>query len=244
MKRFIILLAWIATPYFVWSNYPSNTSLTIHMLDGTPVVVEIDGSAINRFPNHQIQVRHLQPGRRYIRVWEPASAQGHGQQYLVYEGWLRIAPQEQVLAKIDRRGRLYVDRQHRPHTYPSPIYGPQGNHHSTYNGYTANGHNWGYYQPAVMSTATLNAAARQMRRASFEDTKLAIAKGAIDGQRITARQLRNLLYLFSFESTKLTFATWAMPYVTNPNQMHLVYEAFSFDSSIRQLSEASRFLYR
>lgn len=244
MKRFMILLALIATPFFMWGGYAPNATLTLHMLDGTPVFVEVDGSTINRFPNHQVHVRHLHPGRRYIRVWEQAPSHGHGQPYLVYEGWLRFAPQEQVFAKIDRRGRLYVDRQNRFQANAPTVFGPQPTHYGTYNGYTANRHNWGQYQPAVMSNASLNAVARQMRRASFEDTKLAIAKGAIDGQRITARQLRNLLYLFSFERTKLTFATWAMPYVTNPNQMHLVYEAFSFDSSIRQLSEGSRFRNR
>lgn len=72
--------------------------------------------------------------------------------------------------------------------------------------------------------------------ASFESTKVSIAKQGVGNNWITARQLREILERFSFESTRKDFARWGYDYVVDKENIHVIYRAFDFESSVQSLS--------
>ena len=78
-----------------------------------------------------------------------------------------------------------------------------------------------------------------LRRESFDDSKLALAKvvGAGARGRIASRQVLEMLKLFSFVDRKLECAKAAFDWVTDPAEFHTVYTAFTFESSRTQLSK-------
>ncbi len=78
-----------------------------------------------------------------------------------------------------------------------------------------------------------------LKRESFDDSKLALAKvvGAGARGRIASRQVLEMLKLFSFDDRKLECAKDAADWVIDPAEFHTVYAAFTFESSRTQLSK-------
>ena len=72
---------------------------------------------------------------------------------------------------------------------------------------------------------------------SFDNSKLTLAKQIVSANPMSASQITNICKLFSFESNKLDFAKFAYGYCVDPNKYYLVNEAFSYDSSKRELNE-------
>ena len=78
-----------------------------------------------------------------------------------------------------------------------------------------------------------------IKKESFENGKLDLAKTLFGapGQFISSEQVSGVLKLFSFENNRLTFAKFAYDRVLDPNNYYKVYDAFSFGSSKKELSD-------
>ncbi len=76
-----------------------------------------------------------------------------------------------------------------------------------------------------------------MKSRSFESTKLTIAREAVRTGSIVAEDLKFILGQFDYESTRVEFAKFAYDYVCDREHFYYVYDAFEFDSSVRELEE-------
>ena len=94
-------------------------------------------------------------------------------------------------------------------------------------------------EPVVMpcSDADFIDAKRTIEKASFEQTKLTLAKQIVASELMTAKQLAEIAKLFDFENTKLEFLKFAYPYCYDQNKYYMVNNVFSFSSSIDELNE-------
>ena len=72
---------------------------------------------------------------------------------------------------------------------------------------------------------------------SFDSSKLTLAKQVVSSNPMTASQILGICKLFSFESNKLEFAKYAYAFCVEPNKYYLLNDAFSYDSSKRELDE-------
>lgn len=120
-------------------------------------------------------------------------------------------------------------------TYPNyPNNGYNGyNESGQYNSYNGYGNTNGY---GAMNNRAFKDLTDLIEDASFESTKVSVAKQGVSSNWITSRQLRDILELFSFESTKTDFARWAYDYVVDKQNIHVIYKAFDFESSIQSLA--------
>ena len=75
----------------------------------------------------------------------------------------------------------------------------------------------------------------QVRNASFDDDKLRIAMQAIKANGIRANQVRELMEMMGFESTRLKLAKRAYRHTADKQSYYVVNDAFAFSSSRRQL---------
>lgn len=240
MRMRWLILGMLVAPLVFFGRNDQMATLELRMLDRSPVLVEVDGFVVNRMPNDVVRVRQIQPGQRQVRVLLPQQTWGGTRTQLLYDGYVHLAPGETLFARIDNRGRLQLDRHRHQPRHPQGQWGYGPPHAGLPPPGWQLGGGQGWHQ-GVLPNRVLNDAARQMRRSAFEQTKEQIARTAVRGNRITARQLRNLLYAFNFESTRLSFAQWAYPYVVNPERIHLIYDAFEFESSI---SSFDRYLFQ
>lgn len=91
--------------------------------------------------------------------------------------------------------------------------------------------------PWPMKNNDFNAAKNSIKKSSFEEDKLNTAKQVVRANCITTEQVKELMKLMSFEESKLDFAKFAYSRTYDPGNYFIVNEAFTFSSSVEQLSE-------
>ena len=93
------------------------------------------------------------------------------------------------------------------------------------------------YSPPEMSPQEFAAARDMIGRRPFDDDRLTVAMQVAAGNRLSSAHIRNLLELFSFESSRLAFAKRAYVHVTDPYNYWVVNDGFRFSSSIDELND-------
>ena len=90
--------------------------------------------------------------------------------------------------------------------------------------------------PLGMNLQDYDEAYQVISNESFDSSKLTVAKQVISSNPMTASQILGICQLFSFESNKLEFAKFAYSYCVDQNKYYLLNEAFSYESSKRELN--------
>ena len=88
-----------------------------------------------------------------------------------------------------------------------------------------------------MSSQDYEDAYQLITKETFDSSKLAVAKQVISSNPMTVSQILRICKLFSFESNKLEFAKFAYDNCTEKNKYYLLNEAFSYNSTKRELDE-------
>ncbi|MBN2668841.1 MAG: DUF4476 domain-containing protein [Bacteroidales bacterium] len=104
----------------------------------------------------------------------------------------------------------------------------QGNEHS-YHGRV------GCHHP--MSQSNFNSAKSSIESKDFEDSKLTIAKQIVDANCLTSEQVKSLMELFTYESSKLEIAKYCYKHTYDVENYYKVNDAFGFESSIDELND-------
>jgi len=94
--------------------------------------------------------------------------------------------------------------------------------------------------PWPVKNAELNAIKNEIKQKNFEDDKLAIAKEKVqdlDSACFAINQLREILYLFEYEETKLDFAKFIAPSIFDIDNINQLKDVFNFESSIEELNK-------
>jgi hypothetical protein len=90
--------------------------------------------------------------------------------------------------------------------------------------------------PWPMSEPDFQSAKSSINSKSFEDSKLTIAKQILTSNCMLCSQVRDIMGLFSFESTRLDFAKFAYSRVFDQGNYYKLNDAFTFESSIDELN--------
>lgn len=88
-----------------------------------------------------------------------------------------------------------------------------------------------------MNNIDFQSAKKSIASKSFEDSKLTTAKQIVSANCVLSSQVKEILDLFGFESTRLEFAKYAYKYTYDKNNYYKVNEGFKFESSIDELNE-------
>ncbi len=103
--------------------------------------------------------------------------------------------------------------------------------------YVMQGYNGPYGCNWPMSDADFSSAKQSISSKSFEDSKLTIAKQIIGSNCLLCSQVKEIMLLFSFEDTRLEFAKYCYGYTFDQGNYYKVNDAFTFESSIDDLSK-------
>jgi len=104
-------------------------------------------------------------------------------------------------------------------------------------GYVLPGYNGKIGCPVPMNPPDFESAKQSISSKSFEDSKLTIAKQIINSNCLLTTQVKQILMLFSFESTRLDFAKYAYTRTYDQNNYFKINDAFTFESSIDELNQ-------
>lgn len=89
----------------------------------------------------------------------------------------------------------------------------------------------------AMRPSDFNQALTSIEEKTFSDSKLTLAKQVVKSNCLTAGQIKRILTLFDFESTKLEFAKFAFTFCYNPENYWKINDAFDYESSIEELNQ-------
>jgi hypothetical protein len=170
-----------------------------------------------------LNLAQLEPGRYALSVKESRynNWMNSWYEHMVFNGYVEIPAATRVHAMIDNYGRLVITQmmQMMP---PVPV------------SYNPNQHAPHYYN--VLSPAAFDNLQHVIRNQSFDSSKLKIAKQAIAANYVRADQVLQLMRLLTFESYKLDLAKFAYQYTIDKQNYFLLYDGFTFQSSINQLA--------
>lgn len=234
MKRLFTLALLVATLQIATAQGALSV-LNIRVNDGSPFRLMIDG---RETPNAGVtaQVNDLRPGRHYIQVLQAGRSWGYHGNRMLFAGEVVLTPNtESFVTVMPEYNKVKFDRiialnngwdqypgQQKPCMYPqAPSIGP--------------GQPLAPCGPMAMNPADFMQLKQTLDNASFESTRLTIFKQALTYNNFTTTQVREIMDLFWFESSKLEVAKLAYPKTIDQNNYYLVNNGFSFSSSVNEL---------
>lgn len=193
-----------------------------------PVRVELNGHLIHEGSRGSYGITHLAPGRHQLTIFE--LRRGHHRPRIIYRRYLRLRPGHEAIVRISRRGHVKVSVRKAIYCSSCGKFS-YGSHACSiiYNTGDMNSH------PA-MRPSTFRIIKTSMQRTSFESARKIMMRQALQGQYISSYQLRQLLFLFDFESSRLEMARLAYPHLIDPQNIALIYDVFEYESSIKHLN--------
>jgi len=89
----------------------------------------------------------------------------------------------------------------------------------------------------AMSDADFLSASKSIEEKSFSDSQLTLAKQIAKSNCMTCDQIKKVMEIFDYESTRLEFAKYAYDFAYDKNNYYKVNDAFQFESTIEELNE-------
>lgn len=89
----------------------------------------------------------------------------------------------------------------------------------------------------AMNEGDFQSALASIKKQSFNDTKMQVAKQITSSNCLTCSQIKEVMKLFSFESTKLDYAKYAYDFAYDKGNYYQINDGFSFSSSVDELSK-------
>lgn len=226
MKKMLLnLLVCFSLSTYALSPY-DHSDLAIESHSGF-ITVRIDGQYFPQ-PTDHFYLEHMQPGNHKIEIFRTENYNYYGhtmpKKQKIFSGVVFIEGSSIVNAVIDPRNGFYVahiDPKYANASYYEP-YQPYSEIHPTV-----------YAMPAASFSALL----ATVRDQWFDDTKKDIALQALQYNYLSTAQVTQLLHSFTFEDTKLSLAKAAYAKVTDPQNYFMVNDAFTFSSSVSELSD-------
>lgn len=190
----------------------------------------------------KFRTENLKPGMHLLKVVKHNINNRHcftpGR--VIFNDYIYIEPSCEIFATIDRLEGFKVCK-------IIKLYDPfLGNcrfgcinacdHYDNYND-----HQYFDNAPNCMSSADFNNLKFIIQSKWFDSSKKQIAVQVIASNFLTSMQIRELLLLFDFESTRLEFAKFAYIHASDPQNFYLTYDAFDFESSVHSLNKCIAF---
>ncbi|MEP6713068.1 MAG: DUF4476 domain-containing protein [Ferruginibacter sp.] len=135
-------------------------------------------------------------------------------------GNIELSEQRMGRAATKRNGNYDNDRNDRDYNNDNGNYGDRGN--------------GGYNQP--MNGRTFDQLKYSINSASYDNSKLSVAKQAIAANYFSAAQVKELVQLFSYENSKLDIAKYSYTYTLDKQNYFVVNDAFNYASSKEELA--------
>ena len=230
--RTLILLLVLLAPGLTQANHGNgNTrgwSSASFVSEGPfKIKVFINGRAVNYRPQHQVNQIRLKPGNHRVRVVAYGPRRTKETRDV-----LSIRPRRAnqfAVRSAGRRGGLYLD--------PIVVDHTRNRRGRLHDAPPTRGHAVDFCEDARYFN--VDRLINQMNCEPFDGRKVQLAKNAIRYTSIFAYDLQYLLEQLTFDDSKLELATFAYTRVCNVEEYYLVFDAFSFQSSVRRLKRAT-----
>jgi hypothetical protein len=115
--------------------------------------------------------------------------------------------------------------------------GNNNGNNGNWNNNNNNNGNWNNNGGGTMDANTFNAFLQTVRNSRFDSGRTTIVKTQLANAWITAQQLRQVVEVFDYESSKLDIAKSVATRVVDRNNLFVVYDAFDYESSKQNFAQ-------
>lgn len=226
-KIFTLSLALLSSAFIYAFDYLSTLSITSYAGNNARVVV--DGNRY-RVSGKAITLDRLTPGQHRVQVYLPVNSFRPGrcreEDRLVYNSNVYVRPGYFVDMIINRFGRVFLDE--RP---LNALYG----WNEGWNGRDDEDRGAGGFNGRAMQASDFSRLLETIRQESYDQTRMNLVRQAVGPVLLSSSQVRQLLPLFSFESSKLDMAKYLYDYCTERDQYYTVAGCLAYSSSKDEL---------
>ncbi|MDB5263691.1 MAG: hypothetical protein JWQ14_2974 [Adhaeribacter sp.] len=237
MKSLVVLFFGM----LLWTHeaFASRASIAFASKRGEPFLIAIDGRLINRHPTDRLRLNDIPAGYHHAEIRFPDR---YG--VLVHRVRLFLEPgyeTEYLVQLVGRRPRVVLNKVGQypinggivPPPYPVP---EVPRHRPDYPDDTRDrDRNRNSDCPDLLAGAEFDRFYNTLASRPFDDDKLSLAKQVLGQSTIYAEDLKAVMKLFSYDSRKSDLAKYAYNNVCDRRNFYLMYEAFTFDASAREL---------
>ncbi|MBC8047834.1 MAG: DUF4476 domain-containing protein [Fimbriimonadaceae bacterium] len=217
--------------YASGTDYKDFSSLEIKSYGAGYFTVSIDRQYFQN-PVKNFLLSNIEPGDHKIEIFTERAVH-HGyytstQQVKLFSGIIYLKPASLIQGIIDEHGRFYIDDidplTHYEY-YHDEYYQPDYHQQPV------------YAKPYAMNDRAFLQLVNVLEDQWFDDTRLDVAIQALQNSWLTSAQVKEILQLFWFEDSKLSFAKAAYKKVVDPQSYFVIYKEFWFSSSVDDLND-------
>jgi uncharacterized protein YxeA len=199
--------------------YPPQAKLTISSHLKNAVAIVVDGKNYTANNSHDdMMINNLQAGHHTIKIYQ----QNGRSRQLVYNGKLNVKPQYHVNITINRFGKTFIDER--------KMTAEDDDNDNNYG-------SWDINNRQEMSAGAFTQFKKSISNVSFDNSKQNIAKQTIAANYLSAAQVKEIVQLFSFESSKLEIAKFSYAYTLDKGNYFLVNDALTYSTSKDELAK-------
>lgn len=209
----------------------------LSLYDDSEFYVTFNGSALNtpvKFAEFNINSN----GKHHLKIakYDISSPKGS---YIIFEGYVSIPNGYNVYSVIDEGNNFVVYKKVKEQfTYNNDCNcfcdacrNCTGKHTDD-----LSNNEWGY-DCGTIGGRDFSELKKLIADKSFESTKLDIAKSEIDMNYFKSEQVKEMLQLFTFESSKVELAKYAYSKTCDKNTYYKIYDVFTFESSVSDVEK-------
>lgn len=217
------------------------SELNLRSTDNSLIAVAIDNGALT-LPATNVSVKYIPEGYHLFTVYRVFQMGhcGNGNNQLLFNQMVYMPKAVDMNAIVNQCG-VFKIKAIVPHQVAVVCYN-QGtnnfnNYNNNYNGYGNSGnYNSNNYTNNCLNANDFAALRATIQNQNFDDTRLTIAKQALQNRMLSANQVAELVSLFTFESNKLDFAKYAYQSTYDKDRYFIINNEFTFSSSIDDLN--------
>lgn len=230
MKKFIYMIAvMIGLSLSSFANPFMNSALELNVNEPGMYAFEING----RFYNSRtgsVTLQNIPAGQYNVKIFKNHQYYGQGghrSQVMVYQNQIYVPQNTSVFGRLDRYGMNLREVQN----FPNPRY-----HYQPMQPQVCQPNNWHHDNYVeMMSPEAHQNLMRALDNASFDNTRMSIAKNALNMNAMSTQQIAMIMREFSFDSYKLEIAKYAYQSCIDQQNYYNLCSEFTFDSNARAL---------
>ncbi|MCC7231865.1 MAG: DUF4476 domain-containing protein [Bacteroidia bacterium] len=205
------------------------STLQISEYRGKRFTVQFDRQFFSR-PDTRYTILDVNPGTHYLRIFLNDGMGIHRRHFsgrVLFEGAIQIPANSTVLALVEGHNQLSLANVVNE-CLPSSIAPPVP--------YIETSWNTSYPEYYIVNEQEFRHMKTVLSGQVFESTRMDVARQLLSQNYFSTSQITEMIQLFTFESSRLDFAKAAYPRTIDKNNYYMTFSAFSFDSSISELS--------
>lgn len=217
------------------------------------IKIEIDGRRF-AMQDNSVTISNLREGYHQVKIYRESKRSGGifgfgKRQDVLYSNSIFLKRGFHSDLTVNRFGKVFVDEHYidrNDEWYDDKDdneYHGNGNDDGGWNNGHGNGNNdggWNNGYGNVMNSREFEMVKDQIRKEWFENNRLTSVKTIIDKNNFTTQQVKELMFLFTFENNRLEVAKYAYRKTTDKNNYYQVNDALTFGSNKEELARFIR----